>query len=140
MGMFDIVRCEYPLPAGAEKVREWQSKDLPALYCETYTIRADGTLWHTDYDVEDRGDKSKEGLERLIGSATPVNKREAFCADFSGDVEFYGSDGKSAYAPHTWWEFTATFKDGRLTEFKQTEKEEVTQERINQYPVANHGL
>lgn len=53
MGMFDEVRCLYPLPWPAEELAglEWQSKCTPAQYIDDYEIRADGTFWHEAYTV-----------------------------------------------------------------------------------------
>jgi hypothetical protein len=52
MGMFDEVRCLYPLPwpEAADFGREWQSKDTPAQYLDLYEIREDGTLWHERHE------------------------------------------------------------------------------------------
>lgn len=76
MGMFDNVQCKYPLPwpESADFGFEWQSKSAG---CElhNYEIREDGTLWHEDCDYEDRSDQNAEGIMRLRGMMTPVNKR-----------------------------------------------------------------
>lgn len=51
--MFDWVKCDYPLPwpEAADFGFDWQSKDTDAQYCDRYEIRADGTLWHENYDA-----------------------------------------------------------------------------------------
>lgn len=46
MGMFDYVRCQYPLPVEGANALDYQSKDTPAQLLETYEIRGDGRLWH----------------------------------------------------------------------------------------------
>ena len=61
MGMFDYLRCEYPLPDEAP-VDGWQTKDTPNQVLEKYVITRDGRLV----------DSSGETL-----------------SDFHGDVEFY---------------------------------------------------
>jgi hypothetical protein len=44
MGMFDVVKCEMPLPDdGASKVAEFQTKDFECLL-NTITIEPDGTV------------------------------------------------------------------------------------------------
>ena len=43
MGLFDTIRCEYPLPVAAHQDLEYQTKDLGSLL-ENYTITRDGRL------------------------------------------------------------------------------------------------
>lgn len=49
MGMFDYLKCEYPLPVEGANDLEYQTKDTPAQYMDIYTIRADGTLWYRPF-------------------------------------------------------------------------------------------
>jgi hypothetical protein len=53
MGMFDYVKCHYPLPVKGAEDLIYQTKDTPSQWLDMYEIRADGTLWH-----EDRSDPS----------------------------------------------------------------------------------
>lgn len=109
MGMYDELRCEYPLPAKDAQDRTYQTKDTPSQFLDTYIIRPDGTLWHELYDTEDRSDPNAEGLMRLFGSMTRVNQRWEQIADFTGEISFYDfADGGN------WLEFSAHFKDGQL--------------------------
>ncbi|MDR1661572.1 MAG: hypothetical protein LBR95_03990, partial [Azoarcus sp.] len=66
----------------------------------------DGTLWHKEYDTEDRSDPNATGALRLIGCATRVNQRWVFCADFTGYVEFHDME----------YEFGSYFDNGKLQE------------------------
>lgn len=88
MGMFDYLRCEYPLPVDGANALEYRTKDTPAQYLDRYEIREDGTLWHEEYDMEDRSPSAKwrrehpgeplpGGLVGLygLGCATRVNER-----------------------------------------------------------------
>jgi hypothetical protein len=50
MGMFDNVKCLYPTPWPDASEVEWQTKDTDAQYLDDYEIRADGTLWHKEYE------------------------------------------------------------------------------------------
>ena len=102
MGMFDYVRCHYPLPDGAGAL-EYQTKDTPAQWLDQYEIRADGTLWHQAYDTEDRSDPNAEGFMRLFGCATRVNERWEPVA-LTGEIVFYADD----------YEFSAYFVGGTL--------------------------
>ena len=116
MGMFDYLRCEVPLPDGTPDL-EWQTKDL---VCEldTFTIRADGSLWGEAYEIEDRSDPNAEGLLALRGCMTRVNIRPDQWADYTGEVRFYGYVGdinsRSYSHDKHWWEFSAYFANGKL--------------------------
>ncbi len=52
MGMFDYLKCKYPLPDASDNDLEYQTKDTPAQFLDNYEIRADGSLWHLDYDID----------------------------------------------------------------------------------------
>lgn len=89
MGMFDYLKCEYPLDAPST-VEEWQTKDTPGQFLGTYTITKDGLL------LED---------------GEPIS--------FRGEIVFYGNetiDGKDDYTK--WWEYSALFDDGKLINMK----------------------
>jgi hypothetical protein len=113
MGMFDNIICEYPLP-GNPAVSEWQTKDTPTQYLDTYIIAADGQLWHEVYDVEDKSDPNATGWRRAAGCMTRVNQRREPVSDFRGSIDFYGDD-----AAGVWWEFSALFDDGKLLNMKK---------------------
>ena len=107
MGMFDEVRCHYPLPVAGANALEYQTKfsDFPNL--DQYEIREDGTLWVEEYDIEDRSDPNADGLMRIVGCATRVNKRSV-PFDHTGQMEFgTGMRGE-------WLEFCALFDAGVL--------------------------
>ena len=103
MGMFDYVRCHYPLPVEGAAALEYQTKDTPAQWMDQYEIRDDGTLWHEEYDTEDRSDQNAEGFERIFGIATRVNKRWE-PVTMTGEIVFYAGD----------FEFSAYFVGGEL--------------------------
>ena len=107
MGMFDELTCRYPLPIENAAERVFQTKDLEC-FMDHYEIRADGTLWHEDYDIEDRSDPTREGIEGLRGLMTRVNKRWELVEDFTGEVRFYNE------LPEGWCEFSAYFVRGAL--------------------------
>jgi hypothetical protein len=113
MGMFDYLRCEYPLPAPNAQALDYQTKDTGAQYMDTYVITAEGRLVHEKYDVEDRSDPKAEGLDALLGSMTRVNKRNSEPLDFTGEISFY--TGGDYNEPTRWWiEFSAYFINGLL--------------------------
>jgi len=75
MGMFDYVRCHYQLPVEGANALDYQTKFAGFPNLDQYEIREDGTVWVEEYDVEDHSDPNAEGLMKLIGCATRVNKR-----------------------------------------------------------------
>lgn len=126
MGMFDNVRCKYPLPIAGAGELEFQTKDTPEQFLENYEIREDGTLWLEDYDIEDRSEYGKwtrehpgeeppesvKGLLSFAGFMARVNKRQV-PVQFTGKIQFYTTLGKQ----HTGWiEFSAYFVDGKLNQ------------------------
>jgi hypothetical protein len=52
MGLFDTVRCEYPLPDARLQAEEFQAKDREC-GLETYTITAEGRLVRHAREVSD---------------------------------------------------------------------------------------
>lgn len=121
MGMFDNLKCLYPLPVTGLNTEIFQTKDTPAQMLDMYEIRKEGTLWHEDYDVEDRSDPNAEGIERLFGSCTKVNKRWEFEDKFIGEIRFYTylehkdhNNKEDEWNDDLWYEFSAYFVNGRL--------------------------
>jgi hypothetical protein len=113
MGMYDTIRCDYPLPGNPPAGLDWQTKSLECAL-DLYAITADGRLEHEAYDTVDRSDPNAAGLERFWGFATKVNQRMEPVPDYRGEVSFYDTapDG-------TWWEYSALFDAGRLLSIKQ---------------------
>lgn len=125
MGLFDYIKCGYQLPIEGANALEFQSKDTPAQYMELYEIREDGSLWHEVYDTEDRSDPKAEGLMRIAGIMTRVNKRFLPVSDFVGELRFYTTIGKH----HSGWiEFSSYFEDGKLSKLNLIEHRPPTPE------------
>ena len=94
MGMFDNIRCHYPLPVAGANAREYQTKDTPSQYLYKYEITPNGVLRHKEWDAD-------EGLgDKWIGHP-----------DFVGEVRFYDCDVDGG-----WIEFSAYFVNGVLKE------------------------
>lgn len=91
MGMFDHVKCLYPLPNEKHNGLDFQTKSLESLM-DNYEIRPDGTLWIETYDVEDQSDPKAEGLMRIVGCMTRINQEWVQC-QFTGELEFRAYDG-----------------------------------------------
>lgn len=103
MGMYDYIKCEYPLPDAHMQDALFQTKDTEAMYLEHYTITRDGKLVHHGvaygetppeerpyYDPEIKGFKS--AVDEFCGSIseTPTGDIEI---PYHGDVYFYTSVG-----------------------------------------------
>ena len=123
MGMFDYIRCDVPLPDGAER-SELQTKDFD---CEmvTHIISKDGRLmldrghnemvplmdrpmWKAEWGDSEAAQK-EHAVDALCGCMRRVPKYED--ANYHGLVNFYGSD-----KGNVWHEYNAKFTDGQLVE------------------------
>lgn len=117
--MFDYVRCKYPLPLSGYEDRMFQTKDTAAQQLDLYEIREDGTLWYETYDTEDHSDPNAEGLARIAGCMTKVNKRWV-AEPMTGEICFYDFPTKD-YKDGGWVEFSAYFVNGKLREINLIE-------------------
>ena len=119
MGMFDYLEIvDYPLPDNIKR-KSYQTKDLQCAL-DLYQIRADGSLWREDYDIEDHSDPNAEGIYKIFGMMTRVNKhwvRESF----SGEIVFY--DLSEDLDPH-WVEFKAFLYGGKVLRIERIQDRE----------------
>ncbi len=107
MGMFDYIKCEYPLPDGWNG--ELQTKDFD---CEmvTHIITADGRLM-----LEGIIESKFHGIVNFYGSEYhSLNDQPARPKGVS-----HGPDGVKDYTTgeplkHIWHEYNAKFTDGKL--------------------------
>lgn len=90
MGMFDDVRCLYPLGIDGSESFEWQTKDTPGQFLEKWVVKPDGTLWHD-------------------GTRFELVKRAHW---FGGEMEIHTLRG------HFWYSVVLTFESGRLKSFE----------------------
>lgn len=144
MGMFDYLRCEYPLDflgpitGGLEfsstlQSKIYQTKSTPAQMLDNYVIRADGSLWYENYDVEDKSEIGEwmaahpnagpdelpqelrdKGWTAYAGCITRINPRWEQVTDFTGEIEFH--DTWSDTPPIGWVSFSTYFVNGQLKE------------------------
>ena len=116
MGMFDEIRCLYPLPLEGANAHTYQTKDTPAQLCDLYEIREDGTLWHEEYDLEDQSDPNAEGIARIFGMCARVNERWE-PVDLTGEIRFYdfrASDPLDFSKDEGWIEWSAYLEHGKV--------------------------
>lgn len=107
MGMFDTIRCEYPLPDEKVQNESFQTKSLDRLLDE-YTITKRGRLIlhkHQHYQ----------------------SKKQDFEIAYHGDLTFYTSMGDRQDNTHEWFEYKARFTEGTVQWIKriETSKEEI---------------
>ncbi|MEW6635468.1 MAG: hypothetical protein AB1425_01490 [Actinomycetota bacterium] len=126
MGMYDEIRCEYPLPHSGYRVlpdHTFQTKSLENLL-EKYTITADGELiWHKvrleSVPEEERPCYGTPGWEKPLGKSIG-SMREVPEGDervpYHGDVYFYDAFRVRGEAgERVWLEYKARFTEGRLS-------------------------
>ena len=96
MGMFDYIRY---------KGKQYQTKDTPNQWMDTYEIRDDNALWVEKYDSEWINEP-----EALFGGY--LNQKNHYweqLKDFTGEILFYEYDGKG-----TDIEISSYFVNGEL--------------------------
>ena len=93
MGMFDYIKCEYPLPDGGPQDGEFQTKDTDAMYLECYRITKEGRLIHETvrYEIvepEEREYPDPNDLRHFIGMmrSIPCGDKDT---NFHGDLRYY---------------------------------------------------
>jgi hypothetical protein len=97
MGMFDYLKCEYPLPVEGFEGRLFQTKDTPEQSLDHYVIKEDGTLWHYGFDAKGWGAAANARLRR---------------EPFTGDIEFHGF--KNTDDSTGWVSFWVSFYVGKI--------------------------
>lgn len=129
MGVFDELRCEYPLPDAAVQDEVFQTKSLDRTMTR-YTITADGRLIEHTVRCESVPEEERpyygkpeweKPLNRLIGSMKSIPVRDVE-VPFHGDVFFYTSRGKPQTEAFEWFEYQARFTDGKLQWIKRAEQ------------------
>ncbi len=97
MGMFDDITVLYKLPQCQDYTFQTKSLDC---YLDHYEIREDGTLWHEEYDTDERW--------------VPFN--------YTGEIRFYDSiEPEKNDWTLGWVEYSSYFVDGKLKELHLTE-------------------
>jgi len=122
MGMYDTIKCSFPLPHPPNSGElttfnfcdlQYQTKDLDNVL-DYYEIRADGTIWHEIYDIEDKHDPDAKGINSLIGMHTKTNIRWEQLMH-TGVIKFCDYHQDDFLQNDYWIEFCATFYLGKMT-------------------------
>ena len=122
--MFDYVKCEYPLPIEGLENAEFQTKDTPEQYLETYRITKAGRLLQPivrrEVVPEDerpncigKPPEERTEVDKFIGAMRVIVEREEDM-NYHGDLDFYGGRTNDEF-----YEFVARFTEGQLQWIKQ---------------------
>lgn len=116
MGMFDDIKCKYPLPMEGANALDYQTKDTDAQLLDNYEIREDGTLWHERYDS-----RYEENEDAPFGFYLRRDNARWEQVSMTGEVRFYTTygikeDGQLTSHGDGWLEWSAYFADGKLNQ------------------------
>lgn len=126
MGVYDRIRCEYPLPDAAVQDAEFQTKSLHPQMSQ-YTITADGRLVHHMERWESVPEEERpaygtpewdDPLAQNFGAVRTVPMGDVEIP-LHGDIRFYASKGERANDTFKWFEYEAHFESGRLQYVKR---------------------
>jgi hypothetical protein len=127
MGMFDELKCEYPLPDAAVQEETFQTKSLNRVM-DRYTITQEGRLilHKVRYEVVPEEEREYYGTPewdekpfvRIFGMlrSIPVGDVEI---PYHGDIAFYTSTGSREEGDFEWFEYQARFTEGRLQSIRR---------------------
>lgn len=132
MGMFDYIKCEYPLPDGFGQGRDisFQTKDLECAM-DTYVIDEEGFLNLEKWGVRDLPATQHRKSTGILNAFWDAHERvfEGLeKVDYTGEVEFYYSNiaamGPEGFStrndePYEARTYTAVFEKGVLIKLKK---------------------
>ena len=108
MGMFDNIRCQYPMPVEGANDLDYQTKSTPEQWLDNYEIREDGTLFHEAYES-----RTEDSPESPIGFYVRRDKLRWEAVNLTGEIRFY----TSLPPKHSGWiEWSAYFVAGKLNQ------------------------
>jgi len=122
MGMFDTIKCEYPLPDKELQDEDFQTKDLACLL-DQYTITKSGELIHHAVRYEEVPDEERAyygkpewdtmPLVQLRGCIKTIPTGDVKVS-FHGDLKFYTGIGDPNEKDYKFYEYIARFTEGKL--------------------------
>jgi hypothetical protein len=111
MGLYDRVRCEYPLPDPEAEHLEYQTKSTFAPYLKDYIVTRDGRLLckeGDEWEDEDSNPAVSAGAENCRW--VPV--------DFRGELEIHTTVKQADESPR-WYSYLLWFKDNRVADLQR---------------------
>ena len=134
MGMFDYIKCEYPLPENAPKWlegAEFQTEDTDAQYMETYIITKEGRFIHKTvrYEVVPENERpywgkpewEKSDIRKSCGMIRDIPTGD-IDTNYHGDIYFCGV---SIGPPFISCNLVARFTEGQLQYIKIVEEHSI---------------
>lgn len=130
MGMFDELKCLYPLPDDEVQDQWFQTKNLECLM-DRYTITKDGRLilHKVRYELVPEEERKYYGtpewdespLAQMLGMlrSVPVGDIDL---QYHGEIIFYTSTGSHEDGDFRWYEYAARFNEGQLTRVYRIDK------------------
>jgi hypothetical protein len=127
MGMYDDLKCEYPLPNKEVQNETFQTKDFEC-QMEEYLITREGKIIHHAVRYETVPEKERpyygtpewdeKPFVRSFGCirTIPVGDVEI---PFHGDITFYTYLGDVNTDDYEWYEYEVRFTEGILTKIKR---------------------
>lgn len=113
MGLYDNVRCKYPLPDPEAQDLEYQTKSTFAPYLENYIITQDGRLLKEECDI-----REEPAPDSLLGVDLVRENCRWVQTDFRGELEIHTvvsqPDGSVRWYSYLFW-----FKDNRVTDLQR---------------------
>ncbi len=113
MGLYDDVRCKYPLPDPEAQDFEYQTKSTLAPYLENYIITPDGRLLKEEYDIGE-----EEASDLPFGPGLTRENCRWVQVDFRGELEIHTTvpnpDGSLFWYSYLFW-----FKDNRVADLQR---------------------
>jgi hypothetical protein len=133
MGMFDELKCDYPLQVKGANDYIYQTKAFPEPFIDRYIITKEGSLVHEDFIVEDHSVKGKwikdhpgepipefSAVDSFAGSCSKIPTGNYPLVNYTGIVNFY----MLKYGSSGWIEWDAEFKEGKLVSMYLVKNEE----------------
>lgn len=123
MGMFDQIKCNYPLPNTPSVIQNdtFQTKDFYNAM-DDYVITSEGRLLHKKYNWEivpekerpyyGKSEWNKNPLFQMIGSLKRTDEEVV-------DIEFHGILNMYTHVNGMWYEYNIKFTDGNVVEIKR---------------------
>jgi hypothetical protein len=130
MGMFDTIKCYFPLPGAPEEIQNssFQTKDLNNLL-DNYTITYEGRLIHhsMEWNSVEEKDRPYYGkpewdsnpIFRIFGSLSSKFLGD-IDTDYHGKIRIYTSSDNSK----TWYEYELKFTDGTIVDVRRIMEKE----------------
>jgi len=130
MGMFDTIKCYFPLPGAPEEIQNdsFQTKDLENLL-DNYTITYEGRLIHHSMEWYSVEEKDRPYYGKPEWDSKPIFRifgclKSKFLGDI--DTKYHGMLRMYTLSKNseTWYEYELKFTDGTLVDVRRIMEKE----------------